>query len=497
MGFTTLDDARRWAAHYSRWLHEMAPGLDVVVVHRRYQARPLAWALRVLQVDVARAKQERVPSVAQLGLSVTASCSVTGLPATTVDQGSLVSPGVQQLRAHVDDARARWADLAPSLEHLPAWRSDFPDEIDHMGRTHGQSSLVGVVHVDGNGVGSLIKGWLDRCIEQDAGDETVRAHYRDWSRAIDAAGRAALQAAVQRVAGCIEVEDDHCVLCGTPFDHRYRLHDWRNDRIHHRRTRTVLLPLRPVLLGGDDLTFLCDGRIALDLAVAVLREFERHEIPHLGPDGSPATLTACAGVALVKAHAPFHRSYELAEDLCRCAKGARVESNEAAVAETGSWLDWHVGTTRPGETVQEIRERVYARGSNVLTMRPYPLVGTAHRSQSWDWLDDEVLGPGRGGAAHGFRGAERWAESRSRVKSLRSIVLGGSSEVQRQIEAWKGTDPTIGLPGGLGTSGYVGPRTPLLDATELLDLHIRLESDARRTAAALDQSERATDGVKR
>ncbi|MBU1495119.1 MAG: hypothetical protein KJ956_14275, partial [Actinobacteria bacterium] len=90
--FATLDHARSWAARYSRWLHETAPALDVVVVHRPYEERPLAWALRVLQVDVARAKQERVPGVAQLGLSVTASCAVTGLPATSVDQGDLVSP---------------------------------------------------------------------------------------------------------------------------------------------------------------------------------------------------------------------------------------------------------------------------------------------------------------------------------------------------------------------------------------------------------------------
>ncbi|MFO7899605.1 MAG: alcohol dehydrogenase catalytic domain-containing protein, partial [Planctomycetota bacterium] len=75
--FATVEHARSWAARYSRWLHETAPGLDVVVVHRPYEQRPLAWALRALQIDVARAKQERVPGVAQLGLSVTASCSIT------------------------------------------------------------------------------------------------------------------------------------------------------------------------------------------------------------------------------------------------------------------------------------------------------------------------------------------------------------------------------------------------------------------------------------
>jgi hypothetical protein len=500
--FATLDHARSWAAHYSRWLHETAPGLDVVVVHRPYIERPLAWALRVLQVDVARAKQERIPGVAQLGLSVTASCSVTGLPATSVDQGDLLSPAVWQLRMHVDDARARWAKLIPDLDHLPAWSADFPDETDHMGRTHGQKSLVGVVHVDGNGVGDLIKRWLDRCLEQGAEDKTVRAEYQKWSEAINEAGRAALLAVTERVAGCIEAEDDHCVLRGTPFEHGYRLHDWRDDRIHRRQAKTVLLPLRPVLLGGDDLTFLCDGRIALDLAVAALREIERHEIPHLGPDGAPAKLTACAGVALVKAHAPFHHSYELADDLCRCAKRARLESNEQTGTETGSWLDWHVGTMRPGETVLQIRGRVYSRGNTEFTMRPYPLSATPHRSQSWTWLDDDLLGPASDGGARGLRGEDGWSGSRSRVKALASVVLDGAEEVQRQLEAWRATGARAELPGGLDAdadadagAGFIGERTPLLDAIELLDLHLRLERDTRRSAAAARRGDTMAEGA--
>ena len=202
--FATHGDAQRWAARYSRWLHETAPGLDAVVVHRPFEERSLAWALRVLQVDVARTKQERLPGAPQLGLSVTASCAITGMPATSIDQGDLLSPAVQQLRGHVGEARTRWAEWLPAIDSSLGWQADFPDEIDHMGRSRGQSSLVGVVHVDGNGVGKLITEWLDRCIEHGVSDATVREQYREWSSAIDAAGRAALRAMVRRVASCVE-----------------------------------------------------------------------------------------------------------------------------------------------------------------------------------------------------------------------------------------------------------------------------------------------------
>jgi len=38
------------------------------------------------------------------------------------------------------------------------------------------------------------------------------------------------------------------------------------------------LPFRPLIFGGDDLTFVCDARIALDLTVFYLRELEKRTL---------------------------------------------------------------------------------------------------------------------------------------------------------------------------------------------------------------------------
>ncbi len=482
--FDSLASARRWTALYSRWLQDTAPGLEVVVAHRCREGRPLAWALKALQVDLARAKLERRPSVPQLGLSVTAPCAVTGLPATAVDdaRGDPVSPRVQRLRERVEEAKGRWnADFLPALEQAPGWTPEFPAELDLMGRTHGEASLLGVVHVDGNGVGKAIRHWLDRCIEEDVADAEVQERYRAWSRGIIELGKTVLRTVAQRAAECARQEEGRCFLRGTPHDLGFRLYDWRDDATRRTAENTVFLPLRPILLGGDDLTFVCDGRVALDLAVTALKAFEGQPIPHLGEDGQDTPLSACAGVALVKAHAPFHRSYELVEDLCRSAKRARLEANDPA----GCWLDWHLGSTRPGESVEDVRQRQYRSGRQsqewISTLRPYPLAGFDSGHQSWEWLDKELLGPGElpQTAKQGFRGAECWTRSRSRVKHLSSLARHGPAEIERQLEAWKGTDSAICLPGGLDDSGYRGNKTPLRDAIELMDQHLRLEPDPR------------------
>lgn len=495
--FGDINDARKWTHCYTRWLHAEAPGLEVVVAHRQYDKGSLAWGLKALAVDLARAKLERKPNAPQLGLSVTAACSVTGLPATSLDPHDHLPLSLRIESLRRDDvqtrAKERWDSYRPErLEHASEWRAEFPSELDLMGRSPGETSLIGIVHIDGNEVGKRINGWLDRCFSERIDDDRVRNEYREWSVAIDKLGETVLRGVVGRVASCIiEEEDGHgkkqCVVRGTPHELGFRLQDWRDDKTQKGAKNTVFLPLRPILFGGDDLTFVCDGRIALDLAAAALRAFEGYCIPHLGKDGGETTLSACAGVALVRAHAPFHIGYALAENLCRSAKRCRQSTYESRGIETGCWLDWHVGSKRPTETIDALRKREYQGGN--LTMRPYPLVEVDRRKQSWTWLDTELLGPGNrpDTAERGLRGATCWSGSRSRVKQLATLVRGGPDAVRRQIAAWNAIEAGVQLPGELPPGGFIDRETPLLDAIELLDLHLRLEPDpvaAEHTAPA-------------
>ena len=66
---------------------------------------------------------------------------------------------------------------------------------------------------------------------------------------------------------------------------------------------------RALVFGGDDVTFVCDGRLGLSLATLYAREFaaETAKRPECGP------LTARAGIAIVKTHYPFARAYALAD----------------------------------------------------------------------------------------------------------------------------------------------------------------------------------------
>ena len=451
--FAHEHQAREFAGRYTRRLYAEAPGLEGVVVHRSYDDGELAQAIQRLQVDLACSKLERVPHAPQLGLSVNAACRVTGLPATGFDPHEPTTP--------LSPMVLRWRDNTLRCAAARRWdvflngdRFALPPEIDDMGRTRGDTSLIGVVHIDGNQVGRQITAWLHACTAESRSDHIVLDQLRSWSSALDHAGRNTVRAIIERTSSAIREDDQREPwLHGLIPDLAFQLRRLKGQTV---------LPVRPVLLGGDDLTFLCDGRIALDLAEAALDAFSG-DIPNLG------RMTSCAGIAIVPAHTPFDRAYELAEGLCATAKRRRHEQGDS-----GSWIDWHIGTPRPGESVENLRVRAYAHALDAtkltLTCRPYRLGAGVAERETWRWLSLETLGSG----LEGFRG-DRWRQHRSKLKELASVIREGTDGVKRARETWT-VAGALTLPGGLDLEhGFIDAvRTPLLDAIELLDIHLPL-----------------------
>lgn len=91
-------------------------------------------------------------------------------------------------------------------------------------------------------------------------------------------------------------------------------------------------PIRPLVLSGDDVTFICRADIAVPFVEAFLREFENQTRKKLyrlsmkmnmtGEDRELLNqgLTACAGIAFMKPSYPFYFASNLAESLCHAAK---------------------------------------------------------------------------------------------------------------------------------------------------------------------------------
>ena len=459
--FDSIDAARDFAGTYSRWLYHEAPGLEVVIVHRRFRDGELAAAARAIQVDLARAKTERAPSVPLPGLSVTETSVETGAPAVAMRNLPRSAPAPSSrvtIKAREawkgERTSSHWSCRLGELSKATGRVLARPREIDHLGRSHGDTSLVAVVHIDGNGVGRKISDWLRASVESERPDEDMRRGYQKMSKSLDGLATLAMDRVLERVALSLETKENNegkrvtLVRSGVP--------DLAFDLIPAVASEEdgdeagVCMPVWPVLVGGDDLTFVCDGRLALDLTATALAVFEDARICELG------AITASAGVAIVRSHAPFDRAYKLAEKLCTEAK--------LAGERQGLWLDWYLGEARPGESVRALRDRQYDGGR--LTARP---VEMGHRGAqgTWRWMDAELLSPG---GERSLRGV-LWRERRNKVKELRERLREGADAVTRALEGWQRVDERLRLPVG----AHANQGTALLDAIELVDIHVPLD----------------------
>lgn len=134
-------------------------------------------------------------------------------------------------------------------------------------------------------------------------------------------------------------------------------------------------------------------------------------------------------------------------------------------------MDWHMGAARPGQSILQLRDRGYRAHDFTLHCRPYRLGTRAADVGSWRWLSETIIGC----AGNGFRG-DPWRHRRNKVKKLAVLAREGPDAVRGAIQAWRAVDRPLALPNGLDESGYLhGDRTPLLDAVELLDIHLPLD----------------------
>jgi len=468
--FGDREEARTAVMRLSRKLYDDAPGLELAAVHHEYPSGGMANALLQAQRMLQSAKLRRQPGIPLLGLSATEPCRETRLPATEVDKEDDVDVPLSRL---VTSRRQQglgdvWRKFLPpdcdafARDGGVTTRLVFPLKVEDLGRSLGDRSLLGLVHIDGNDIGRMLAKWLRGKADAETDDEQLIADLQRVSAAIRDLGEDALRRVVTRVVNAIRCNGE---------TGEYEVRSSLGESFELRRSEylgdALCLPIRPLILGGDDLTFLCDGRLALDLAETALGAFESEpaRLPVL-----EKPVRACAGVAIGRAHTPVARLFHLAEELCRSAK-QRVR-DEAADA---CGLDWHIAFQSPVETLTQLRRRQYRVGDGadrlVLTERPY-LLGAPETParETWRWLSTIVLGTD----AHGFRG-ERWSARRSKLKILRELVREGPDAVKDAMSVWAVTSPGLEFPAGVPGDGFSGRKTALLDAVELLDLHWPLE----------------------
>jgi hypothetical protein len=121
-----------------------------------------------------------------------------------------------------------------------------------------------------------------------------------------------------------------------------------------------IIPFRPIIVGGDDLSVVCRADLALNFTKAYLEEFKKQTEINFTKESFTSDLknglTACAGIAYIKVNYPFHYAVDLAEKLCGHAK--RVAKSKIKLDEpVPSCLMFHKVQDSFVEKYEDIVER--------------------------------------------------------------------------------------------------------------------------------------------
>ncbi len=126
------------------------------------------------------------------------------------------------------------------------------------------------------------------------------------------------------------------------------------------------LPVRKLILEGDDVCFVCNGRIGLECANIFLEKL-KNKINSV----DNKNYYAAAGVCIVHGKFPFYRAYEIAERLCSNAKKMVAKMIADGKITEGSAIDWHIEYGEAGDTVEKIRKEYIADDNTDMVLRPY------------------------------------------------------------------------------------------------------------------------------
>ena len=262
--------------------------------------------------------------------------------------------------AIADDAnrnlRTRFEKIFAVKNFDPQIDFEFPYEVERLGQKDGENYFA-IVHVDGNNMGlkfRTCKSLTER---------------RKLSREIR---RKTEGAFADLLAKIILMKRDNLFGKVLELD--------KNN-----------LPIRPLIIGGDDVTFLCPAKMAILFTKTLVELLDADT-----PDDAPEHLTgkisrhmdACAGIAILPTKYPFFRGYELAEQLCDSAKKSMrkllppdLDSKENLSAEDiphgSSWLDFAILHGEQAPTLEQIRSTEYRGALGDLHFGAYRLCNAA------------------------------------------------------------------------------------------------------------------------
>lgn len=345
--FKTKEDCENIVRCFPKEVTMFAPGVTVSQAVVEYNEGEFGKVVKELEskLRTQRNKPMRYPMLGLMGIERSRQ---TGLPVCRInDNNHLDEATFAKLYYQKEDksyTKRTTKKLCIKSFGKEISEDNIPFEISQM---TGKNDWIAIIHADGNGLGQVV---------QKIGTEAKK--FKEFSEKLD---EATTQAAVTAFKEVVEKES------------------------------SGVIPMRPIVLGGDDHTVICRADLAIPYVKCFIEQFEKKTEFLLGDTlkdvfSGKNKLTACAGIAYIKSSFPFYYGYELAESLCSRAKSdAKANLKEGELPP--SCIMFHKVQDSFVENYNNIVERELKPQNNIsLEFGPYYLTEKVGR-----WTIDNLL----------------------------------------------------------------------------------------------------------
>lgn len=345
---------RRLVQEWSLKVLLEAPGLKTGAAIGELNLDPQEFqqSLGALYLQLKENQNNILPQVDLPYTGLTLECDYSG-KAANVFSGEYrrqVSAEVQAKTAAYAYAAAAGRD---AYKDLLGEEYDFCSELESLGYKSGES-YISVVHIDGNNMGVKFSSCRNM---QERKELSLRVRRK-----------------VRQAFGYLisEIIND------------YPRYDELLDMRRLRQGSKKLLPLRPIIIGGDDITFICPGRTGMYYAQRfieyvssedLLEESIYQKLKAQNNGSFSRSLSCCAGVAIVPAKYPFFRAYELAEQLCS-------EAKRLSRRDDGCYLDFAILHGEKYGDIGLLLAEQYTAPQGGLHYGPYNVLGAKQDKRS-------------------------------------------------------------------------------------------------------------------
>lgn len=333
--FKSKDNAADFIKSYSKALLQKAPGLKTAFgIDDNFNVNDYSNSIKRIHENLKKNKSMFSTNTVIPKHGITADCPRSGESAEFCENAGASQNDKQYISAvsktKLEASEKALQELNEQYKILLSNQYTFTNGFEKLGQSKGENNYIAVVHIDGNNMGEKIKACKNLC------------EMRKLSLCMFEAVEKSFYEVIQLITEKMKIMGES-----------------QNNIVQFSQENgKIVLPLRPIILGGDDLTFVCEGRFGILLSELFLKKYSEHK-------WNNEPLNACAGICIVKTKYPFYRAYHLAESLCKTSK-KRSKENKGE-----SYLDFLISSSGFSGTLEEIRKQYYTGHSGNLHFGPY------------------------------------------------------------------------------------------------------------------------------